>query len=218
MKIKTLDLMMVAAGIPVNDHIELFLMDCEFDIDEKTTHINIISDISGGSNLYEVHFPIPNVLEDALSEFKSKVDSNYPEFSHSYSKSKECALSIIRANKLPEMVEVRGSYSLRFAVVLVTGIDLPGYHYQQVADFYQQSNPNLSKDELANSFISSYPEELSKLVADFQEWWNANKEKFSAQEKPLREDIVSTFKAQMAISDKFTELQKKYDISYYLKG
>ena len=218
MKIKTLDLMMVAAGIPVNDHIELFLMNCEFDIDEKTTHINIISDISGGSNLYEVHFPIPNVLEDALSKFKSEVASKYQEFYHSYSKSKECALSIIRANKLPEMIEIKGYYSLRFDFVLASGTNLPGYCYQQVADFYQQSNPNLSKDELAKAFLASHPEKLSKLISEFQEWWDANKESFSAQEKPLREDVVANFKAQMGISDKFAELQKKYDISYYLKG
>ena len=212
MKIKTLDLMMVAASLPVNDHIELFLMGQQFDVDEKSTQLNIFNDMFDGNKLYELFLPnTSNTLIDALNDFANIVHPRYQEFSRSYSQSKDCALSIIHANKLPEMVEVTGRYSLRFAVVLVSGTDLPGYSYQQVADFYQQGNPNLSQDELANAFISSYPEKLGKLITEFKEWWSKYKGNSG------RMDVVATFKAQNAINDKFVELQKKYDVPYYLK-
>lgn len=223
MKVKTIDLMMLKAHLPLNNHLELFFAGEEFDREAKFTHLNLMNDIIPDD------YTIMNVVKSGNSDlinglyvFDQLVNNSataHQQYRLYYSKAQELALLIMKACNLPELSEINGQYSLRSAIVLISGIkDLPGYAYQTVVDFYHQSNSNLPAEELATNFMASYNYPLRDIAFEFQNWWENVKDSFCDRTPELLNDPVQIFKAQIAIDEKLKELQKKFDTPYYLKG
>lgn len=220
MKVKTLELMMLNAQLPVNDHLELFFSGVNFDREAKFTHLNLMNDLIPDS--YTIMDVIGSGNSDlimGLYTFSEIVNHGREQYSLYYSKAHELAFQIAQACNLPELSEINGQYSLRTAIVLITGIkDLPGYAYQTVVDFYHQSNSHLPTEELATNFMNSYTYPLKDMAFEFKNWWDTVKNSFCESKQEFLNNPVQVFKAQMAINTKLEELQKKFNIPYYLKG
>lgn len=203
MKVNTLQLMMLVANLPVSNVFEQMVIGKQLlNSNEISTQINLLEDTLQRKRNWIAAIPKDNSsLVDAIKEFSDKVYLNYRELLFNNSKSVHIADEVIAKYSLPEFSEVDGSYSLLFAIVLITQIDdIPGYSYPMIVDFFRQSNPGMPELMMATIFCRMYGEKIHSAAFEFRDWWDKQEHK----ELP--------FSIHFEIRNKLQELQEKYNL------
>ena len=199
MKVNTLQLMMLVANLPVSNVFEQMVIGKQsLNSNEISTQINLLEDTLQRKRNWIAAIPKDNSsLVDAIKEFSDKVSLNYRELLFNNSKSVHIADEVIAKYSLPEFSEVDGSYSLLFAIVLITQIDdIPGYSYPMVVKFFRQSNPEMPELMMGTIFCRRYSEDVAKAAFEFRDWWKNKENNF------LHHEIVN----------KIDALRKKYNL------
>lgn len=199
MKVNTLQLMMLVANLPVSNVFEQMVIGKQLlNSNEVSTQINLLEDALQRDRNWKAAIPEDNPhLYEAINEFLEIAHQNYGRLLFNYTESVHIAEDIISKHNLPELIEINGTYSLAFAIVLITQIDnLPGYSYPMVVKFFRQSNPEMPELMMGTIFCRRYSENVAKAAFEFRDWWKNKKNNFFHHE----------------IVNKFHKLRKKYNL------
>ena len=207
MNVNTVQLMMYVTNLPTSDFIEKMMSgDSSLDCQKVSTSINLFKDALHNKVCLGDAVSEENIaFFKAIQELIVKTVPLHMELMTNYKKALELTEEIAKKHNLSELTQIKGSYSLSFAITLVANIeDFPGYSYPMVVDFFRQSNPEMSELMMATIFGRMYSENIHSAAFEFRDWWKEQDKKMSFPHPD--------------VENKLQELRQKYNLPEYFEA
>lgn len=210
MKINTLQLMMSATYLPMSDLVERSISACNYcDCNNFLTSLNIHKDVllmkENWINVFSESDP--DILY-ALDEFSRKALPVCTNNQPNYDEVQKTAINIMSKYNFSKWIEIKGGYSILFAIVLIAQIeDVPGYSYQVVVDYFRRDNPGIPEMLMGTVLGLRSSEKIHLAAFDFRDWWKKQKQ---------NNETENLFCFQAKIKKKVEELRVEYDLPKFI--